>query len=470
MEISTDIRNKFGLAETPEEEFAGFTEEQDMNRKNETYEIVSKIAFLIGVREEYFIDDRRFEKKWFDTLRQDKNARIIRNLSSLRTIIFCNYSRINQAIFYDLKGLYDIPVIPRSLIDELQEDGINIIHTNWKIQQYVEEINNCIQRSINNCKNLMPMWVNWDYIKNMFVIPKNRNTREDLKIIWAQYTNNRSTYPYGQYIHNNPVDKGNILYNDKKFMINLYEANKDKFEDFEKVTNASNLTKSSIHDFIMDSEGIVMVVDCENSDPFKVYAMLQNLSGEEQEKIKRIKLYDDIHTSSAWQLLNRFVKIDIQHNLIERVSSTKSLVDMALAVDAVREYYEGRNKSFILLSSDSDYWGLVHGMPECDFLVLVEKEKAGKTSLENMRRNNIVYAFIDDFCKGNIEELEFQALTIEMQKYLDEQAVTIDDMLMYALENTRISYTKEELGQFKKKYLKMIRAKVDEEEIKLIVQ
>ena len=40
--------------------------------------------------------------------------------------------------------------------------------------------------------------------------------------------------------------------------------------------------------------------------------------------------------------------------------------------------------SFVIVSSDSDYWGLISSMPDAGFLVMIEREKCGpdmKTAL-----------------------------------------------------------------------------------------
>ena len=77
-----------------------------------------------------------------------------------------------------------------------------------------------------------------------------------------------------------------------------------------------------------------------NSDPYKLYATLNNLNQEALlNKICKIILYDDIHTTSAWKILERFTQIPIEHVLIERIKENKSLVDIRLTTGTCREYY-----------------------------------------------------------------------------------------------------------------------------------
>lgn len=45
--------------------------------------------------------------------------------------------------------------------------------------------------------------------------------------------------------------------------------------------------KNNIYDFINDSQKTVVVVDCENSDPYKLCAALRNLDYEVMQKIQK---------------------------------------------------------------------------------------------------------------------------------------------------------------------------------------
>lgn len=73
-----------------------------------------------------------------------------------------------------------------------------------------------------------------------------------------------------------PRDEGNILYNDKKFLTLLYRWHNDYFGEYSKVSDVGDYVKGSIYSFVGDSEKIIIVVDCENSDPYKLCATLRN--------------------------------------------------------------------------------------------------------------------------------------------------------------------------------------------------
>lgn len=39
--------------------------------------------------------------------------------------------------------------------------------------------------------------------------------------------------------------------------------------------------------------------------------------------------------------------------------------------------YKNDVDSFVIVSSDSDYWGLISSLPDAHFLVMIEREKCG---------------------------------------------------------------------------------------------
>lgn len=143
---------------------------------------------------------------------------------------------------------------------------------------------------------------------------------EGTKAAAELYYSNRMAYPYQMYINWIPHDEGNILFNDKKFVTLLYRWNYDRFTDYSKVSDVSGYVKGSIYEFIENSDKVVVVVDCENSDPYKLTATLKNLDYEYMQKIRSIILFDDVHTASAWRILETFTQIPVEHMMIDRVA------------------------------------------------------------------------------------------------------------------------------------------------------
>ena len=77
----------------------------------------------------------------------------------------------------------------------------------------------------------------------------------------------------------------------------LYRQNDDVFTEYSKVSDAGSYIKGNIYEFIERSEKLVIVVDCENSDPYKLCATLKNLDREYTKKIRSIILFDDVSRS-----------------------------------------------------------------------------------------------------------------------------------------------------------------------------
>lgn len=165
--------------------------------------------------------------------------------------------------------------------------------------------------------------------------------------------------------------------------------------------------------------------------------------------------YDDIHTTSAWKILERFTQIPIEHVLIERIKENKSLVDIRLTTGTCREYYQNNVDSFILVSSDSDYWGLISAMPEVRFFVMVESEKCSPTIKNALINAGISYCYIDDFCTGNSNDIKVAAVLREVRQKLDQAFhLNVRDILDEACRATRADMTTAEKNQFYDKYIK----------------
>ncbi len=425
--------------------------------KDSTYEIISKVAYLIGVPKWIFENEHEPPQlEIFNQLELDKNARIIRHLCMIRTAIERNYKHIHNKMRIEYRTILSMPeYIPQESMDQLTLDGISFIKkTSHKLTHHIIEINRIISDRINNCKSLFPIWLNWQYIRELFVMPKGL-TEEGTKIAAETFYANLSFYPYQVYINWPPKDEGNILYTDKKFAHLLYQWHNDYFTEDSKVSDVSSYVKGNIYDYISESKKVVVVVDCENSDPYKLCAALKNLNPEYTSKILRIILFDDVHTATAWRILESFTSIPVEHIMIERLKQNKSLVDIKLTARACQEHYQNQVDSFVIVSSDSDYWGLISSLPDARFLVMVEREKCGPDIKNALVDSGIFYCYIDDFYSGNSEAIKYGAIFKEMYRYVEEHLqMNVNDMMEQALFATRIEMSSAERKQFYEKHIK----------------
>ncbi len=425
---------------------------------NSTRIIISKVAYLIGVNKKHFINDYDPPRlEIYELLENNSSARIIRELCRLRTAIERNFSHINSTMQREFRTIMTMPeYVPVEAITYLSEMGIQLIKkSNRQTVDYICDINRFILDRINNCRDLFPLWLDFSYIRELFIMPDGL-TVEGTRAAAAQYYANRLKYPYQMYINWIPDDCGNILYNDKKFCTLLYKMHGKEFDDLSRVSDAGSAVKNNIYDFINASNKTIIVVDCENSDPYKLIATLNNLDSETVSKISKILLYNDIHASSAWQIFDSHCKdTQVEHIMTERVKQTKSLVDIKLSVGVSKAFYKNGVDSFIVASSDSDYWGLIDSLPEAKFLVMVEREKCGSDIKAALVSRDIFYCYIDDFCTGNSDEIKIAALISEVKRYLDEHInLNVEIMLDEVYKNTRVRMSDAECKQFYAKYIK----------------
>ena len=235
---------------------AGFSDEEKATYKDSTYEIVSKVAYLIGVPLRIFENEHEAPKmEIYARLEQDKTARIIRHLCIIRTSIERNFKNINEKMRMEYRTILSMPeYIPAESLNQLNTDGVNFIKkSSTKLCHHIIELNRLISDRINNCKRLFPLWINWDYIKELFIMPdglKEDGTKTTADVYYA----NLSLYPYQMYINWIPQEEGNILYNDKKFVSLLYQWHNDYFSEYSKVSDAGSYIKGSIYEFIESSE------------------------------------------------------------------------------------------------------------------------------------------------------------------------------------------------------------------------
>jgi hypothetical protein len=237
------------------------------------------------------------------------------------------------------------------------------------------------------------------------------------------------------------------------------------------VSDAASTVKGSIYEFIENAKKCVVVVDCENSDLYKLYAVLKNLKPAEIGKIEKILLFDDPNTIDAWRILEDFLDIPVEYNEIVRVLNHKSIVDAAIIAGVSREYYAEHTDSFILVSSDSDYWVLIQSLSEAKFLVMIEEDKCSFAIKQHMQEYSVPYCSIDEFYSGNISELKTAALIGEL-KLCTESLIDLNanKLLSDIYWNCHVTATDVEKQKFYDKYIKSLKLEIDPDgKMKIVV-
>lgn len=436
----------------------------EQTRRQNTFEIVSTVAYLTGVHEGVFGNPKTTaDPAVYDKLEKFKDARIVRALSALRTVINQNFRRIDEQMTMEMKNINVIEET-KPLVQQLHRDGVEIFKANTHAEYYVSAINQLLLRWIDRCRSFFPEWVEWRYIRSLFIFPA---FDAKAKTYFARYQLNLNRLPYQVFINwqfRTMEDQGNLFQSDQKFLSLLYEQFNDTFTRYDSVHSESQTTRNVLSQFALKAGRMVLVVDCENSDPVRLCAALQSLGDAVRARLVRIILYNDVNTSSCWEMLEKYCSVPVEHCMTQRVLQNKSLVDATLIAGACREHYQNRVDSFLLASSDSDFISLVRSLPDASFLWMVENSKVSDATLDELARCKVPFCRLDEFNDGGAAyKFQKDALLGKCQEFLAKQftAFNLDAMLEYALLNTRIQMSAKEKQCFRKKYLETIHAGVD---------
>ena len=426
----------------------------------DTKEVVTTISYLIGVRKDILELNFAECKDTLDKLYADREATVIRYLCKLRTALLQHFKKTDNAMHYDLKNLTSLEWYDKDNIKQLEKWGFTIIQANYRAEKYMYDFTKLINENIDKCSRLFYDWIVWEYIRDLFFIPKYQKAGV-LKEEFAKYMGNIQHYPFQMFIHWQPADRGNIIYTDRKFLKVIYEMHGDTFTDFTKYRDADDETRNNIYNFIDNAEKTAIAVDCENSNPFKLYSVLKGLNPEELAKIEKITLYDDPNTTAGWDWLSKFTQIPVEHIEIDRVTDRKSLVDVRMTASVVTDFYRDGITSFIIVSSDSDYWGLIESLPKAHFLVMYEYEKIGTAIKSALTQHGIYYCAIDDFCTAGTEDMKKAVLFAELEKHLPTlYGESPMELAQKLYEATRVTATKKEMENFCNRFVKTLKLKI----------
>lgn len=419
------------------EHFEEDVPDSDNHFENYRKSIVTIIAYLIGVPDDKFTGDERFDIDEYKRLKTNEDATIIKYLCRLRTQFLRNYKSIDDARKYELRALEKLDnYLDVEGIKYLREKGIEINVNNAKSPTVnIAYLNQYILDNIDKAKSLIPDWIKFQYIKSLFLIPggyagyNGNNIKSNYKKIFdaimevgRTYGTQRGYYPFQMYLswpRSFKEADGNILYNDLKFLKMLYAANGDRFQAGGYVVDARYEKKEDIYEFLDEAVNVAIFVDCENVDPYAFGATILNLDETSLNKIKKIILYDDVNTSTAWDYITDIMPIPLVKKDIERVLDNKSLVDITMTVGVCEEYYKNNMESLILASSDSDFWGLVKQIPQARFLVLNEFRKTSGVIIEKLDKNNIKHCYMSDFAQDSVQKFKSDVLYRGLMAIID---------------------------------------------------
>ena len=323
-------------------------------------EIVSKIAYLIGVKD---IHLNQFDESTINTLNKSSDCYLIRRLCQFRTTLLLHFSEIER----DLKrtsGRISETDRCRELYDSLlTKNGLDFELYNSNVKEYINRVNEEIESRIDSVGYLFPSTEQndeWSIIRDIFIFPINNLEQERKK-----YINSREVYK--EYI----VPKESMM--------------------------------NSIYNYSVKCNRLVICVDCENIDYISFYTAITQLKAELLNKIERVILFNDSSLKLGWNFYSIDLPIEIERIECPRIQDNKSTLDVKMASYITALHYRDGIDGFILATSDSDYWGLIDAISStAKFFIWGEKEKISEKNISALDRNNIPYCMLDDF---NNEEI-----------------------------------------------------------------
>lgn len=147
---------------------AAIANEDKIIYKDSTYELVSKVAYLIGVPRHIFENEHEApQMEVFERLEADKAARIIRHLSIIRTAIERNFRHINSAMRIDYRTILSMPEhVPADSLHLLKIDSILSVELATFQEKEAKDIDNIA--AVRLAKHLVPLAVKTDAVAEAF--------------------------------------------------------------------------------------------------------------------------------------------------------------------------------------------------------------------------------------------------------------------------------------------------------------
>lgn len=137
-----------------------------------------------------------------------------------------------------------------------------------------------------------------------------------------------------------------------------------------------------------DNKGAEVFVDCDNVSIDSVAFILSSIPVKERSKIKKVHLVLDDRTVIPWsRVWGKDYNFIIER--VGRIKEAKSVVDIRLTARVCRSYYSEQIENFIIIASDSDYYGMITSMPNADFLVVHNDGRASQDFLDCLVSLNV---------------------------------------------------------------------------------
>jgi len=442
--------------------------------RNHSKKTAVTIGFLLGVKQEYLSHIEEDEEKFnelFSLLSKNQYATAIRSLNNIRSNLMLNFKEVSRTIRVtsaNYQPLYNMELF-KDDYRILNRQEINVFTGKTDINEYLRLINTEINKRLDAIKPLFPDWIDFRHIKNMFNMPNDVETES------KKYQVNQNCYPYKRYFYwVYPDEQGNILLTDAKILSVAYYNDGDVFQDENRVIDVSDRVKKSISEFIQNGRKVQIFIDGENVDPYSFANAIYDLQEHEIQKIEKIVVYyDEKYSLRAWQMLKHFTfDIEVEAISVSRIMDEKSLVDHKLVAGISKAHYRDNVDSFILCSSDSDFWAVMEDV-EAKYLVMVERDKCGYDFREVLRKNDIFYCYMDKFQVPEDDKFFKTVFCKEFERIVEEKfdLGNARKLLSEILMQSRAEVSDGVFESLYSKYIKNIKLTVDKDDnFKISVQ
>lgn len=355
-------------------------------------------AYLAGVAEKAVCFSAEGTDIW-NKLKNNREANIIRKLSILRATLYLNYTGVNNFLrsHTQVQLLDAAEDFNADDVDYLCREGINLHLFNATADDYAIRLNEEITNHVDAVEDLFDDFINFKYIRRMLsastVKPK------DIKKEIQKYQTNRQSYPFQAYICCTKTPNSFMFYDDKSFCIKLYADNGNEFQALNMCLKCESEELTSFEKFFKERKKVVVVVDCENAS---FDGVLSFVTQNDNSRVAELLLIDDAqNTTDAWRYLQKLIDVPVHRIAPSRVLGAKSLVDVRLAVEVTRRFYENKADGFVLCASDSDYCTLIEALPEDTFMVLYEADRMSSTYTQLLDSMNVKYYNINAISDGD---------------------------------------------------------------------
>lgn len=246
----------------------------------------------------------------------------------------------------------------------------------------------------------------------------------------------------------------------------LYNMNGKKFRDVNKATDASAVTKQAFYDFIDNHNKILLVVDCENTDVYRLMATFISLGEEYLSKVYKIMLVDDPHTTEVWKSLSNYISIPIEYEEVDRVLENKSLVDGTIMMNIQREYDREHIDAVIIASSDSDFYIVKKKINDLGIFVMTQYTQTSQEYLQKLVVNGIDNCHIDDFYSRNSDFIIEEAFAKELTNRMNEAvSININKLLEEVIFKIHATLNEQEKKNYISRFIRNMKFEIDENDV-----